>query len=143
MPIAIVFTGADVVPGIFKRDTDAGLLMDLAGIKGAPIIADIVAAKEWLVSLPEPSGWFDTVAEALAHTERLKHEARAGGDEVRAARDALGKSRADFATLVGVGGNDNTRHKYMFEVEKGTKQLSVQATRSMRAILAQAGLNKA
>lgn len=141
MPIAIVFTGADVVPGIFKRDTDADLLKDLANIKGAPALQDVGAAKQWLVTLPEPSGWFDTTTEALAHTERLKDEARAGGEEVKAARAALGgMGRAKFAELVGIGGNDGTRHKFIYEVETGKKQLSVSATRQMRAVLAQAGL---
>lgn len=144
MPIAIVFTGADVVPGIFKRDTDADLLKDLAGLQGAPALRDVVAAKEWLVSLPEPSGWFDTAKEALAHTERLKDQARAGGDEVKAARAALGGlGRDKFADLVGIGGNKNTRHKFIYEVEIGKTLLSIHATRSMRALLAQDGIENA
>lgn len=143
MPVAIVYTGPDVIPGVFTDDDPEALRKVITGLPAAPNLPDVVSARLWLAGLPEPSGWFETAAEAFAHTERLKAQARATASEVVAARDNLGLSRAAFADRIGIGGNDNTRHKFIFEVEKGKKELSVAATRAMRALLAEDALKDA
>ncbi|MFC0159559.1 hypothetical protein [Mameliella alba] len=135
MSVAIVLSAEGQLPDLFVEDTTEMLLARLQGLAEAPAISDIHAARLWLTGLPEPSGWFNTVPEALAYTERLKRQARAGAEEVATARQTLRLSRADFAACLGIGGNPNTRHKFNFEVENGQKKLSAPATRIMHALL--------
>ncbi|MEP3778559.1 MAG: helix-turn-helix transcriptional regulator [Shimia thalassica] len=58
------------------------------------------------------------------------------GKAVSEARDALSMSRADFAEAIGYAGNPNTRHKTIWEIEKGEKSLRPDAVRALRALLA-------
>jgi len=142
MPVAIVLSQEGRIPAIFSETSDAALLDALRSVVDAPPLGGVNDAKEWLAQMPEPSGWFDTARLALLHTERLKASARAGGDEVREARSRLGVGRAEFASAIGIGGNSNTQHKFIYEVERGAKDLSAPATRAMRALLAEAELGE-
>ncbi|MBU2941427.1 helix-turn-helix transcriptional regulator [Shimia thalassica] len=58
------------------------------------------------------------------------------GEAVSEARVALSMSRADFAEAIGYAGNPNTRHKTIWEIEKGEKSLRPDAVRALRALLA-------
>jgi len=72
----------------------------------------------WLQVLPAPSGWFGTADEARAHVKRTHQAAPILPDKiVQDAREQLGLSRAAFASRLDKGGNDNTRHKSIFEIE--------------------------
>lgn len=146
MPIAIALLPGGIIPGIFAADDPDALLATLRGLVGAPGLPDVAAARAWLLTLPEPSGWFDTLAEANAHLDRLQsEEAPMTGDEVLAARKALGMGRAEFAAAIGHEGNQNTRNKMVWEVETGQngKLLGPKSTRRLRALLAQRGLSVA
>ena len=77
MPLAIVFADNEIMPSIWSEDTEEILLQRLNSIVFAPELADVNSAREWLASLPEPSGWFATTQEAANYTARLKQEKRA------------------------------------------------------------------
>lgn len=135
MPIAIVFADNDIMPSIWREKTEALLLESLKDIGFAPELLDVNSAREWLTTLPEPSGWFATAQEAANYIDRLKRENCATAKEVSSAREKLGLSRADFAEAIGIGGNSNTRHKTIYEIEKGKFLLSASASRRLRARL--------
>ena len=135
MPLAIVFTDNDIMPSIWSEDTDEILLQRLNRIIFAPELTDVNSAREWLALLPEPSGWFATTQEAANYTARLKQEKRATAEDVTQAREKLGLSRADLAEAIGIGGHSNTRHKTIYDIEKGKFLLSSGASRSLRAVL--------
>ncbi len=147
MPVAIVVSEGNAIPAIFAEDTERALLEALRDIDRAPELKSANAAREWLQALPQPSGWFATAAEASAHVQRIHRPVPAPtGQEVRTARESLGMSRAEFATALGFGGNDNTRHKLVHDIEveavdrKSGKQriLNAQATLRMRALVSEA-----
>jgi len=148
MPLAIVFNGSDIIPTILYQDTDSELLKALKALKESPSLKTIEEAKGWLYTLDEPSGYFATIKDAKSYTERLKSEKRATPEEVKEARQQLGLSRAEFAEKIGVGGNGNTRHKFIHSVENQIPnsksgqppQLSVVSTKRMRALLAEKGM---
>lgn len=146
MPIAIVLLPSGIIPGIFSDDDASRLLATLRGLSGAPVLPDVATARAWLLSLPEPSGWFDTTAEATAHLDRLQaDEPPMNGADVLAAREALGLGRAEFAEAIGFVGNPNTRNKTIWQIETGQdgKVLGPKPARRLRAILARQGLTVA
>ncbi|AUQ92777.1 putative transcriptional regulator (plasmid) [Phaeobacter inhibens] len=149
MPIAIAFSNGGTIPAIIQEATAADLVKALDGLKEAPTLQTEEQAREWLQTLPMPSGWFETISEAKAHLARWKEPTPLlTKEQVRAAREDLGMSQADFAAAVGIGGNPDTRRRYMVGVERGEIQpktnaaraLSVDATRRLRALMAEKGL---
>lgn len=58
------------------------------------------------------------------------------GAELRSIREALGMTRAEFAEALGFKGNDNTRHKQIFEMESGAKPIMSERARAARALAA-------
>ncbi len=140
MPVAIVIWDSDVIPAVLMEKTDSDLLASLRAMKHSPDISDVNAARAWLSTLPAPSGWYTDTAAAMAETARMRNDDRMTGEPVAVARNALGLSRAELAERIGYNGNSNTRHKTMFEVEKGDKSLSPQATRALRGLLAEHGI---
>lgn len=146
MPIAIVISAHGAIPAVIEEKTEKGLLKRLADLTEAPALTDADSAREWLQTLPMPSGWFATQAEAMAHVERMQQPTPIlPGATVKAAREALQMSRASFAAKLGIGGNDNTRHKAIFEIENESlnkssgrpRVLNPDATRRLQALLAQ------
>ena len=138
MPIAIIIAPDNIVPAIVAEETPAALVTRLRGFVFAPGLPDEQAARLWLQTLPEPSGWFADVAEARAHLARAASGAQdMTGSEVAEAREVLGLTRAELASAIGFGGNDNTRHKHIWEVETGQRRLNPDATRRLRALVAQ------
>ena len=101
----------------------------------APDLQDVDAARAWLASLPGPSGWYETAGEAQAALARMQHEADMTPTQIAEARARLGLSGASFATAIDIGGNANTRHKRIFEIEIGKCLLNPTATRALRALL--------
>jgi len=142
MPVIIIIR-EDVIPAILMEETESKMLNALNGLADTPHLASIQDAKEWLAQFQQPSGWYDSPALAKAEIARLKDGERLSGVFVREARELLGLSRAAFATAIGYGGNDNTRHKTMFQVEGGEKSLSPQASRILRGLLAKKSLKEA
>lgn len=144
MPVAIALLPGGIIPGIFAADDAGELLATMRGLVGAPDLPDVVAARAWLLTLPEPSGWFSTIAEANAHLDRLQAEDQTmTGANVQAAREALGLGRAEFAETIGFTGNANTRNKTIWQIETGQdgKVLGPKPTRRLRALMAQRGLS--
>lgn len=138
MPIAIALLPGGIIPGIFADDSTDRLLATLRGLVGAPALPDVAAARAWLLTLPEPSGWFDTAAEANAHLDRLQADDQPmTGPEVARAREALNLGRAEFGEAIGFTGNPNTRNKTIWEIETGQKVLGPKPSRKLRALLAQ------
>ncbi|WP_136443670.1 hypothetical protein [Pacificoceanicola onchidii] len=140
MPVAIVMPVSEVTPAILAQESDALLLAALSGLKDAPNLATVLEAQQWLATLPQPSGWYDSPEAALAEAKRLRQSERLTGEFVSKARASLNMSRADFAEAIGYRGNSNTRHKTMFEVENGVKSLSPEASLALRGLLAEHGL---
>ncbi|MGH1415362.1 MAG: hypothetical protein ACRBB0_17875 [Pelagimonas sp.] len=151
MPIAIVMSQSGAIPAIIAEDTTADLVAALTALADAPDLANEGAARLWLQSLPQPSGWFKTAEEARAHVQRMKEDVPIlPGAEIAAAREALGLGRAQFASALGMGGNDNTRHKAIFDIENEAinkssgrpRVLNPNATLRLRALMAENGLGK-
>lgn len=143
MPVAIALLPGGIIPGIFADDSADALLATLRGLTGAPALPDVAAARAWLLTLAEPSGWFDTLAEAHAHLDRLQaDDPPMTAADVRHAREVLDLGRADFADAIGFVGNQNTRNKTIWEIENGQKVLGPKPTRRLRALLAQRGMVK-
>ncbi|WP_299686650.1 hypothetical protein [uncultured Tateyamaria sp.] len=150
MPVAIVMSNGSAIPAVLSENTESALLDALRNLSDAPALKTAHEARQWLQSLPAPSGWFGSPTEARAHVQRMHEPVPApSGDEVRHARESLSMSRADFATALGFGGNTNTRHKLMHDIEveavdrKSGRQrvLNAQATMRMRALLSDASID--
>jgi DNA-binding transcriptional regulator YiaG len=140
MPVAIALLPGDVIPAILFEATDAALVQRLRGLVGAPALDSADAAKVWLGGMPEPSGWYADVAAARQRLAQMTRPEDMTGAEVEKARAALGLSRDGLAQALGMKGNSNTNHKYLWEVEKGGKKLGPAACRRLRALLAESGL---
>lgn len=137
MPIAIVLSETDVIPAILVEADAHQLVAQLRALRATPAtVTDEETARVWLQTLPEPSGWFTGMAEANAHLDRMAREPDMTPAEIAAARESLGLTRVALAEAVGIGGNDNTRHKRMWEIEQGQARLNPTATRRLRALLA-------
>lgn len=136
MPIAIILSPGDVIPAILSYEKDAELLAALRNLTFSPILEDVQAAREWLQTLDEPSGWFGSMTEANAYLHRLERESEISASGVTAARKKLGMSMEAFAAALGMGGNENTRAKRIWEIEAGRARLNPMATRKLRALLA-------
>ncbi|WP_146620007.1 hypothetical protein [Acuticoccus sediminis] len=137
MPVAIVFHDDGTVPALFSEKSDKLLAARIGALPGAPPNADIASLRAWLASLPDPSGWFGSVEEAKAYVARVRAEHVMGKDELRSIREATGLSRAAFGEALGFGGNDNTRHKQVFEMESGAKPIMPERARRARALFAE------
>lgn len=146
MPVAIVMSQEGAIPALLMEDTADALVKALAGLAEAPALEGEDAARIWLQGLPAPSGWFNTPAEASAHVKRIHQPAPIlSGRTVQEAREALGMSRAAFASALGIGGNDNTRHKSIFEIENESlnrssgrpRILNPNAVERLKALMAQ------
>lgn len=150
MPIAIVMSLQNAIPAILAEDTAQELVARLQGLQEAPELADEAAARIWLQSLPAPSGWFVSIEEAKAHVKRY-HEAVPiiPGATIREAREALGMPRDAFAEALGIGGNPNTRHKTIFDIEREAinkssgkpRVLNPSAVKRLQALMAERGLD--
>lgn len=150
MPIALVFTKGGAIPAVLQEDTADALVKALGGLQEAPALKNEEEARIWLQQLPMPSGWFASIEEARAHLKRWKEETPPlTKEEVQEARKNLGMSQTEFATAIGIGGNPDTRRRFITAVEKGEIQpktsaprtLSIDATRRLRALMAENGLN--
>lgn len=149
MPVAIVMSQAGAIPAVLMENTVAELVERLQGLQEAPDLKNADQARQWLQELPAPSGWFNTPKEARAHVRRIHQDVPSlPGEEIRAAREALGLTREDFATRLGYGGNKNTRHKLIFEIENEAtdrksgklRVMNASATLRLRALMAEHGL---
>jgi len=148
MPIAIIVFEDGTIPAILQAGNEQDLFADMRGLSAVPPLADVAAARVWLAGLKDPSGWYESPDEARAAVARMRlKEERLSGDPVAQARAALCKarglttlSRAKFAGELGYNGNENTRHKLIFDVENGKKNLSPEASRALRSLLLEEGI---
>lgn len=149
MPVAIIVSENDAIPAIFAEDTSRALLDALKRLSEAPALKTEHEARLWLQSLPAPSGWFGSTQEAKLHVQRIHQDVPIlPGAEVARARQALGLGRAEFAKKLGIGGNDNTRHKTIFDIEREAinkssgkpRVLNPNAVQRLKALMAENGL---
>ena len=152
MPVAIVISRNDVIPALHFETSVVALVQRLQSHVEAPELASEQDARLWLLSLPQPSGWFETIAEAKAYAERLKESVPIlSGETVRAARLALGFGPAEFAEQLGYGGSQNTRNKSIWQIETSQvdkksgklRVLNAEATRRLRGLLAEKAIAEA
>lgn len=146
MPVAIIMSMQNRVPAIIQEDTALALVERLNTLEEANNLNGIHEAQEWLQTLPWPSGWFDTAKAAHDHVQRAHQGVEIlSGEFIRKAREKLGMSRAAFADAIGMGGNANTRHKQIHEIENEKinpssgrpRVLNPNATLRLRALLAE------
>ena len=71
MPVAIVLLPDEKVTAFYSQKSEARLLQKLQEIANASTLSDVDAAKAWLGTLREPSGWFDTLREADVHFREI------------------------------------------------------------------------
>lgn len=140
MPVAIVMPENGIMPAII-HETDAQDLLNRLGQLKPPIPhGSREEAAAHLATMAEPSGWFESIKHANAYLDRIERSADMSGDEIRSAREEMEMTRADFAESLGIGGNSNTRHKEVFEIENGRKRLNPQRTRALRAMITRHGI---
>ena len=72
MPVAIVVLRDGTIPGIFSEQTHRLLLEKLRKVPGAPELPTVAAARDWLLTLDRPSGWYESVELAQAYLSDLK-----------------------------------------------------------------------
>jgi len=135
------------------EETAAALIARKQVLTESPALQNEDTARLWLQELPAPSGWFSTADEARAHVKRTHQAAPIlPGKMVQDAREQLGLSRALFASRLGMGGNDNTRHKsFFFEIETEAlnkssgrpRVLNPNAVERLKALIAEHGLDLA
>lgn len=143
MPVAIAVFDDGTIPAVLSRDDAGALVRALHALRPAPVLPDEGAARRWLAGLPPPSGWFEDAAEARAHLARLRADEAMPPAELAAIRGTLGLSRAAFGAAIGYQGNDNTRHKQVWEMEQGDKPIPAAKARAARALAAEAKLGDA
>jgi len=143
MPIAIVMSENGTIPAVLAQSTAEALISALRCLEAAPALETAQDARNWLLRLPEPSGWYDTPEEAHARLDQMRQGPDFAPDEIKAARKALGLSQAEFASALGYGGNDNTRKGITFDMEKGKRRMNPEACRQLRRLLAAGGLRNA
>jgi DNA-binding XRE family transcriptional regulator len=142
MPVAILISQGEVVPAVLVEKNADSLLQTLNALATTPALETVTEARVWLMEQPDPSGWFDSMSEANAYFDRLDQSPNFAPDDVKEARAILGLTRENFAEKLGYGGNSNTRHKTIFDIEKGRnskgdeKKLNVNGARRLRALLA-------
>ncbi len=141
MPIAIVLSQVGNIPAVLSHDNDAELLAAINALQEAPQLADRPAAEEWLAGLPAPSGWYPNADAAKARVAAMAQPLDVTPDQIKEARKSLGLSQAEFATAIGLGGNDQTRKSTVFDMEKGKRRMNPQLIGKMTALLAKAGLD--
>jgi DNA-binding transcriptional regulator YiaG len=141
MPVAIAVFDDGTIPAILAEDDAGALVRALRALRPAPSLSDEAAARLWLAGLPPPSGWFADSAEARAHLAAIRAEEAMPPAELAAIRAALGLTRAAFGAAIGYQGNDNTRHKQVWEMERGEKPIPAAKARAARALAASARLD--
>ena len=118
MPVAIVISRNEIIPAIYQHSSVVALVQHLQDHVESPDLTSETDARLWLLSLPQPSGWFETPAEAQAHVEQMKEkEPILSGATVRAARDFLGLTQTQLAKAVGIGGNEQTQRSAIEKIE--------------------------
>ena len=142
MPIAIVISRGNVIPAIIHQDTSGGLIDALNGMSECPGVNSEIEAKEWLMQLPEPSGWYSQINEARAVIQRLKRDQEVmSPKEVSDAQKHLGLSNAEMAELLGIGGNPNTKKTEVNKIKTCRRSLGPERTRKLQAILSEFSLD--
>lgn len=139
MPLVIVMN-ADAIPAIVTDAKAENVVRQIAGFKEAPSgLATEQDARAWLATLPSPSGWYSDAAEARAVIAQMRrNEPPMPPAELEAIRTRLDLTREAFGALIGYAGNSNSRHKQVWEMEKGKKPISAEKARAARALLAEA-----
>lgn len=140
MPLAIVMYKSDALVDVVFGSTDAEVFAGLSDIQGAPRFIEQLQARLWLLTLPFPSGWYETIEEAKGRLEQLERHDPMSGYELTCIRARLGRTRAEFAERLGFKGTANTRHKQIWEMEKERKPIVSERARSARALLARSHL---
>ena len=133
MPVAIVVL-PETIPAIYSEKTESALLDRLRNLKGAHNFQTRREAVDWLRSLALPSGWFIDVDAAKTFTQQCRDETPMTPEELATIREKVGMTRADFATALGYGGNSNTRHKHVHELEAGKKAIMPEKAQRARAL---------
>ncbi len=133
--IAVAFQNSGAMPVLFG-DKNMDVVIDmLSSLKDAPDLPDETAAREWLATLPYPSGLFLSEAEAEAYITREKNVAAfVTADDLAEIRSKLKMTRQHFGSELGYGGNSNTRHKFIYELETGKKPITKKISRSVRVL---------
>jgi hypothetical protein len=135
MPVVIVVL-PEALPAILVEATDDALLARIASLRGAPTFEAPDKARAWLATLPLPSGWFASEADAGAFVSQCKTPQAMTPKELAAIRSATGLSRDAFAKAIGYAGNSNTRHKQIFDMENGKKAIMPDKALRVRALAA-------
>ena len=135
MPVAIALPDG-TIPAVIYEETDAALIKRLQALKGAPELASVKDAKAWLYSLPLPSSWHADLTDAKAFLRQVGQPLDADKEEIYAARQELGKTASQFADLLDIGGNDQTRRTEVHNYEKGKKRMNPLRVAKMRAAVA-------
>ncbi len=145
MPIAIIFAD-NHLPIIVERDNEEQLIDAIIKLPIAPSEHEQAKILQWLESLPPPSGYYETRAEAKLVAKRAKSLALRTaplltGEQIRDARKKLGLSRVKFAYAIGFNGNRNTVNKTVYSLETDPKAtLAKDKCDVLAALLAEAEL---
>ena len=152
MVVVYVPPQGDIIPAIMYHDEDDQLVQNVIALKSVPDhVIDKLTLKEWLAGQPAPAGWYDTINELKQAVDALKHFQDATAQEIKEARRILaaeGKdqmSQAEFMRALNPpdsDASDNTLKSLYQNIITGKRKLSEQKTMKMRALVAQAQIEK-
>ena len=140
MPLALILRDGPGGCALVSGETDDALLAALGSRVALSPPGSVEEAQRWLCSLPAPSGWYVSASAARAALAQALRQDDMSGADLAAIRGELGLPRARFAEALGFQGSDNTRHKQIWEMEKGRKPILPERARLARTLLALARL---
>ena len=152
MPVVYIPPKSNVFPAIMYHDNEAQLVQNVIGLESVPShLADKTTLKEWLAGQAAPAGWYDSIRELQLAVNALKNFQDATKEEIQEARRLLapeGKdqmSQTDFMRALNSpdsNANDNTLKSLYQNIITGKRKLGEHKTMKMRALVAQAQLEK-
>ena len=148
MPIGIIISGK-AIPTILEEATESALLSKIIHLKISPALTTIEEAKEWLNSLPQPSGWYASRDAAKAAAQRAARSKKVPPLEkvdiaelVKETRAILGLSRVEFGRKLGFNGNQNTVNKTIYELENRKGSLRAEKLEILNGIRSEIELDE-
>ncbi|EFO29250.1 hypothetical protein TRICHSKD4_5072 [Roseibium sp. TrichSKD4] len=120
MPVAVILA-ENTVPAILEEASDAALFDAVCELAVVPdsAKADQASLKDWINTLPLPSGWFADSAEAKAFPRRIEIEQDA--KLIKALVDQPGQTQRGLTAAIGLAGekNDGSQIRKMMSAKQG------------------------
>lgn len=145
MQTAIIIS-PQYTPAIIEAKDSNTLRGDILSLAYTPAALETLDdIKNWLASLPRPSGLYRDREAAIAAARaaaKAKRDSTMTPQAIADARHELDLSRVEFGRALGMNGNDNTVNKTIYEIEVKGKALRSDKVERLLALLAEHRLTK-